>query len=119
LNLSSEKLLSKFAFKFNLYQYAAVHVVRCFDDDDVIHVEGKVDPLDDISVINFELALADMAQIEKRLATLSKFSRTQSNDAKAAEQEERDVLAKIAAFLDLGKPARLCELSEVGLCTLE
>ena len=46
---------------------AVVHVVRCFDDDDVIHVDGKVDPLSDISVINFELALADMAQIERRL----------------------------------------------------
>ena len=45
---------------------AIVHVVRCFDDDDVIHVEGKVDPIDDISVINFELALADMAQIERQ-----------------------------------------------------
>ena len=51
---------------------AIVHVVRCFDDDDVIHVDGKVDPLSDISVINFELALADMAQIEKRLERLNK-----------------------------------------------
>ena len=63
---------------------AIVHVVRCFDDDDVIHVDGRVDPLSDISVINFELALADMAQIEKRLERLNK-GRAKSNADKEAE----------------------------------
>ena len=46
---------------------AIVHVVRCFVDDDIIHVDGTVDPLRDIDVINLELILADIAQIEKRL----------------------------------------------------
>jgi obg-like ATPase 1 len=47
-------------------------VVRCFEDDDIVHVAGKVDPLDDIDVINLELALADIAQIEKRMERLKK-----------------------------------------------
>jgi ribosome-binding ATPase YchF (GTP1/OBG family) len=47
-------------------------VVRCFEDDDIVHVSGKVDPLDDIDVINLELALADLGQIEKRLDRLRK-----------------------------------------------
>ena len=47
-------------------------VVRCFEDDDIVHVAGKIDPLDDIDVINLELALADIAQIEKRMERLKK-----------------------------------------------
>lgn len=49
-----------------------VQVVRCFEDDDVIHVAGKVNPVEDIDVINFELALADISQIEKRMQRLVK-----------------------------------------------
>lgn len=49
-----------------------VQVVRCFEDDDIVHVAGKVDPLEDIDVINLELALADLGQIEKRLERLRK-----------------------------------------------
>ena len=90
---------------------AIVHVVRCFDDDDVIHVDGKVDPLSDISVINFELALADMAQIERRLERLGK-GRAKSNAEKEAEQGERDALAKLDAALEEGKPARLVDLTD-------
>jgi len=45
---------------------AIVHVVRCFEDSDVIHVSGKVDPLDDIEIINLELNLADLSQLQKR-----------------------------------------------------
>jgi ribosome-binding ATPase YchF (GTP1/OBG family) len=51
---------------------AVCQVVRCFEDDDIVHVAGKVDPLDDIDVINLELALADIGQIEKRLERLRK-----------------------------------------------
>lgn len=47
-------------------------MVRCFEDDDIVHVAGKINPLDDIDVINLELALADLAQIEKRLERLRK-----------------------------------------------
>ena len=90
---------------------AIVHVVRCFDDDDVIHVDGKVDPLSDISVINFELALADMAQIEKRIERLNK-GRAKSNADKEAEAGERDALDKIKVLLEEGTPARLADLTE-------
>ena len=90
---------------------AIVHVVRCFDDDDVIHVDGRVDPVSDISVINFELALADMAQIERRLERLGK-GRAKSNAEKEAEQGERDALAKLNAALEEGKPARLVDLTD-------
>ncbi|KAG1658050.1 hypothetical protein FOA52_008304, partial [Chlamydomonas sp. UWO 241] len=51
---------------------AICQVVRCFEDDDIIHVSGKVDPLEDIEVINLELALSDLGQIEKRLERLRK-----------------------------------------------
>ena len=90
---------------------AIVHLVRCCDDDDVIHVDGKVDPLSDISVINFELALADMAQIERRLERLGK-GRAKSNAEKEAEQGERDALAKLQEALNEGIPARLVDLTE-------
>ena len=52
---------------------AIVHVVRCFVDDDIIHVDGNVDPLRDVEVISLELILADLSQIEKRLERVSKF----------------------------------------------
>ena len=90
---------------------AIVHVVRCFDDDDVIHVDGKVDPLSDISVINFELALADMAQIEKRIERLNK-GRAKSNADKEAEAGERDALDKIKVLLEEGTPARLADFGD-------
>ena len=50
----------------------ALQVVRCFEDENVIHVAGKVDPVEDTDVINFELALADITQIEKRLERIAK-----------------------------------------------
>ena len=60
-------------------------VVRCFEDDDVIHVAGKVDPVADIDVINFELALADIAQLEKRQERLVK-GRVKSREEEASQQ---------------------------------
>jgi hypothetical protein len=57
---------------FQLPVACLLQVVRCFEDDDIVHVSGKVDPLDDIDVINLELALADLGQIEKRLDRLRK-----------------------------------------------
>ena len=62
-----------------------MQVVRCFDDDDVIHVAGKVDPVADIDVINFELALADIAQLEKRQERLNK-GRAKSKEEEASQQ---------------------------------
>lgn len=86
---------------------AIVHVVRCFEDDDVIHVSGSVDPVRDAEVINLELALADASQIEKRRERLKKQLRT----SKEAQQEDA-VLERIAVVLDAGGAARSVGLNE-------
>ena len=85
---------------------AIVHVVRCFQDENIVHVAGSVDPLRDIGVINLELALADLAQIERRLERVRK----QAKSDKTA-QVELQALEKLQAALDEGKPARLVPLS--------
>lgn len=81
---------------------AIAHVVRCFDDGNVIHVAGKVDPLDDIETINTELILADMAGLEKRLQNLQK--KAKGNDKEAKEQA--DLAEQILKVLGEGLPAR-------------
>ena len=86
---------------------AIVHVVRCFDNDDIIHVSGSVDPVRDIEVINLELGLADLSQIERRMERLRKQART-SKEAQA----ELTALEKISAVLNEGQSARQVELTE-------
>lgn len=86
---------------------AIVHVVRCFENDDIIHVSGSVDPVRDIEVINLELALSDLAQIEKRIDRVRKQART-SKDAQA----ELAILEKLMPLLNEGKSARSADLSE-------
>ncbi|XHX76641.1 MAG: redox-regulated ATPase YchF [Stenomitos frigidus ULC029] len=86
---------------------AIVHVVRCFDDDDIIHVSGSVDPARDIEVINLELALADLGQIEKRIDRARKQARGNKE-----LQVEVDALEKLTAVLNEGKPARQVDLTE-------
>ncbi|MBE9168927.1 redox-regulated ATPase YchF [Pleurocapsales cyanobacterium LEGE 06147] len=86
---------------------AIVHVVRCFDDDDIIHVSGSVDPVRDIEVINLELALADLAQIERRIERVRKQARN-NKDAQA----EMDILERLSAVLNEGKSARQVSLSQ-------
>jgi hypothetical protein len=85
---------------------AIVHVVRCFNDDDIIHVSGSVDPIRDIEVINLELALADLTQVERRVERLRKQAK---NNKEAAE--EMVILERILPILNDGKPARLLELT--------
>ncbi|WP_377477948.1 MAG: redox-regulated ATPase YchF [Microcoleus anatoxicus] len=80
---------------------AIAHVVRCFDNDDIIHVAGSVDPIRDIDIINLELILADLAQIERRLDR----TRKQARSNKEA-QAEVDILEKLVVVLNAGKPAR-------------
>ncbi len=87
---------------------AIIHVVRCFEDDNVIHVEGKIDPLSDIEVINTELALADMASVEKSLLKATKAARTGNKD----EQAKKQILEKVFAQLDKGKAVRSMDLTE-------
>ncbi|ELR99861.1 redox-regulated ATPase YchF [Gloeocapsa sp. PCC 73106] len=86
---------------------AITHVVRCFDDDDIIHVSGSVDPVRDIEVINLELALADLSQVEKRIERARKQART-SKEAQA----EVEVLEKVKIALDAGKSVRMLNLNE-------
>lgn len=86
-------------------------VVRCFEDENVIHVEGKISPADDTDVINFELALADVGQVEKRLARLNKGAR-KTPEEKAQEAVEKETLEIISAILDAGQPARSADLTE-------
>ncbi|MBX2865801.1 MAG: redox-regulated ATPase YchF [Leptolyngbyaceae cyanobacterium MAG.088] len=84
---------------------AIVHVVRCFENDDIIHVDGSIDPLRDAEIINLELALADLDQIERRLERVRKQARKDA-DAKA----ELAVLEKIHPVLAEGKSARTVTL---------
>jgi GTP-binding protein YchF len=86
---------------------AIVHVVRCFEDDDVIHVSGSVDPLRDVEVINLELALADLAQVEKRRERLKKQLRTSKEAA-----VEDGILERIQAVLEEGGAARSLPLGD-------
>jgi len=86
---------------------AIVHTVRCFVDDNVIHVSGSVDPLRDIEIINLELILADLAQVDRRQQKLGK--------DKSATEEEKSAIAKLVAAFDEGKAARQVDLSEEEL----
>jgi GTP-binding protein YchF len=101
---------------------AIIHVVRCFDNDDIIHVAGSVDPARDIEIINIELALSDLSQAERRLERARKDLRT-----KKEVQVEIDALEKVVPALSDGKPARTVPLTEdeafsiksLGLLTLK
>lgn len=86
---------------------AIIHVVRCFENDDIIHVSGSIDPARDIDVINLELALSDLSQIERRIERIRK----QARSSKEA-QVELTILEKFQPVLDEGKSARQVELDE-------
>lgn len=95
---------------------AIAHVVRCFGDDNVVHVSGRVDPVSDIEVINTELALADLATVEKQLARYSKQARA-GGDKEA--QRLVAVLEKIDAALNEGRPARTVDLAREELAVIQ
>jgi GTP-binding protein YchF len=88
---------------------AIAHVVRCFDDPNVVHVAGKVDPISDIETINTELALADLDTVEKKISKYAKVAQTTG---------EKDAVRLVAALkkvqvaLDAGRPARTVDLSK-------
>jgi GTP-binding protein YchF len=88
---------------------AIAHVVRCFEDPNVVHVAGKVDPISDIETINTELALADLETVEKQLSKHEKLAQT-GGDKEA--QRLVAVLKKLQTTLDAGRPARTVELSK-------
>ena len=87
---------------------AIAQVVRCFENDDIVHVAGKVDPLSDIEVINTELALADLESVEKALYKAEKLVKT--GDKKVLAR--RDLLLRVREQLDQGLPVRSMTLSE-------
>ncbi|GAX38106.1 redox-regulated ATPase YchF [Nodularia sp. NIES-3585] len=86
---------------------AIIHVVRCFENEDIIHVAGSIDPARDIEIINLELGLSDLAQIERRIDRTRKQART-SKDA----QFEITILEKLAAALNEGKSVRQVSLAD-------
>ncbi|MCC5826945.1 redox-regulated ATPase YchF [Alkalimonas sp.] len=101
-------------FLANIRETDAIgHVVRCFDDDNIVHVAGKVDPADDIDTINMELVLADMESAERAMLRVGKKAKSGDKDAKA----ELDVLAKVKAHLEEGLTLRQLALEpeEVAL----
>ncbi len=94
---------------------AIAHVVRCFVDENVVHVAGKVDPVSDIETINTELALADLATVEKQLSKNVKLAKT-GGDKEA--QRLVAVLEKVQKALDQGLPARTVDLAKEELAVI-
>lgn len=100
-------------FLANIRQtHAIIHVVRCFDDDNVVHINGSVNPLRDIDVINTELMLADLDSVEKRLKKIEKVAQS-SKDAKV--KTEYSIIKKLHDALSDGKPARTVTVEESEL----
>ncbi|MBN9114396.1 MAG: redox-regulated ATPase YchF [Pandoraea sp.] len=95
---------------------AITHVVRCFEDENVIHVAGKVNPISDIEVINTELALADLATTEKALQRYSKAAKS-GNDKEAAKLVA--VLEKVVPVLNEARPVRSIKLSDDELALIK
>lgn len=87
---------------------AIAHVVRCFEDDNVVHVAGKISPLDDIEVINTELALADLESVEKAITKATRDAKSGDKTAKA----RLDLLTKMREHLDGGEPVRAMGLDK-------
>ncbi len=87
---------------------AVIQVVRCFEDENVVHVEGSVDPVRDIETIQIEIALADLASAEKRRDKAGRSAKSGDKDAK----REIEILDKIQPVLEEGRPARAADLSD-------
>lgn len=85
---------------------AIVHVVRCFEDENITHVEGRIDPVDDIEIINLELVLADLEVVSKRLDKVQKLVKGDKS-----YQKEFELLTEIKSVLEEGKSARTMEFS--------
>ncbi len=87
---------------------AIVHVVRCFADSNIIHVDGSIDPIRDIETINLELALSDLESVKKRLDKAEKYVKT----GEKSYADEAALLRKITTALEEGKPVRALELND-------
>ncbi len=103
-------------FLANIREVDAIcHVVRCFEDDNVTHVSGQVNPTEDIETINMELALADLESVDKRIERVRKQAKSKDQEAVAM----LSVLEKIKPVLEEGKPVRVLEFSDDELPILK
>ena len=93
---------------------AIAHVVRCFDNDDVIHVEGKINPINDIEVIDTELALADLESVDKAVDKVGRVAKSGDKEAKA----KFALLERVSAHLNESRPVRSMGLSKEELAAL-
>ena len=91
---------------------AIAHVVRCFEDEDIVHVNGKVDPLSDIETIDIELAFADLEVVEKKLSNLPKLMKSHNKEISSQAKALEPVLERLKSQLEDGKPARELELDK-------
>lgn len=87
---------------------AIIHVIRCFDNDNIVHVSGKVDPIEDKEVIDTELQLKDLESVDKRIQRVEKIAKSGDKDAKA----EHEVLMKFKSHLESGQNARSLEMDK-------
>lgn len=87
---------------------AIIHVIRCFDNDNIVHVSGKVDPIEDKEVIDTELQLRDLESVDKRIQRVEKIAKSGDKDAKA----EYDVLVQFKRHLESGQNARALEMEK-------
>mgnify|MGYP003412911369 FL=1 len=87
---------------------AICQVVRCFEDENITHVAGKVDPIEDIEVINLELILADLESVDKRIARVAKMAKQKDKEA----MYEHDILLRLKEALENEQPARTVEFTE-------
>ena len=94
---------------------AIAHIVRCFESDEIVHVEGKIDPIADIETISLELILADIEAVNKRLERVTKLMKGQDKNAKI----ENEILQRVLKHLESEKPVRTMELTEDELKILK
>ncbi len=97
---------------------AIVHVVRCFDDENVVHVHGKIDPVDDITTINYELALADLEIVEKKLLAIPKVLKGQNKDQQKHAKIQQPILERLKDHLEKGERGFSLGLEEDDLAAI-
>ncbi|MBF0312750.1 MAG: redox-regulated ATPase YchF [Oligoflexia bacterium] len=90
---------------------AIAHIVRCFDDANITHVHGMIDPLSDIKTIQFELALADLESVEKRMQNLDRFLKSQDKEVQENAKRSLPLLKRVSESLQKGEGVRLMMLS--------
>jgi GTP-binding protein YchF len=96
-----------------------LHVVRCFDDGDIIHVNGKVDPISDIETINLELAFADLDTVQKRLTGIDKLIKSQNQDVSKKAKITKPLYERLVKTFEDGLPARSLNMDKEELEALD